>query len=114
MERFKYDEIGKSITLIDLENNYSVIAIANWSKNKDNFKVTLYLKSNDIDVWSLIEEKEKINFNSDVKSIRSDIARYITQLSIEGFFEKYIKRYEYELRCFDIGHDILEKEKVNV
>lgn len=113
MSRLRYEEVGKLIISVDLQNNYSIIAIANWFKNNDNFEITLFLKREDIDMLSLIEEKNKIKFNSNMKSIRADIASYITQLSIEGFFKKYIDRYEYELKCFDRGCEIFESERLS-
>ena len=30
----------------------------------------------------------------------------------EGFFDKYIERYEYETKCFDIGNEQMEKERL--
>lgn len=112
MENLRYKHIGRSALSISLDNDYSVTVIANWSKQKDNFTITLYLQRDDVGMLSLIEEKENIKFHSNVKSIYTDIAKYISQLYTEGFFEKYINRYEYELKCFDAGCEILEKECV--
>ena len=39
---------------------------------------------------------------------------YTTTLFLkEGFFDCYIDRYEYESKCFDVGNDLAESERLN-
>lgn len=107
----RYENIATVTISVDLKNDYNIIAMANWNKDKSNYNVTLYIKRNDIDILDLIEKQENVEFDSDTKSIRTDIAKYITTLLTEGFFTYYINRYEYEQKCFDKGNELFEKER---
>lgn len=111
----KYTNIATVGISVDLHNNYSILAFANWNKENNNYEATFYIKRNDIDLLELIKKLENVSFqNSDSKSIRTDIANYITTLLSDGFFDYYINRYEYEQKCFDKGNDIFEMERLNV
>ena len=76
--------------------------------------VTLYLQDNkyNINHFDLIENYQNIEYKSDVKTIRADITSTITKLLKEEFFTKYIKRYEYEQKCFELGNESLENERI--
>lgn len=110
----KYTNIATVGISVDLHNNYSILAFANWNKENNNYEATFYIKRNDIDLLELIEKLENVSFqNSNSKSIRIDIANYITALLSDGFFNYYINRYEYEQKCFDNGNDICEMERLS-
>ena len=102
----------KDILTIDLHNNYTVIAIKSWNPDAHKYTVQLMLKENTVDKWDLIEKEESIEFNVGHKIINSAILKHIATLLSEGFFDYYIDRYEYELKCFDIGNEIAEKERL--
>lgn len=82
----RYKNIATVTISVDLQNDYSIIAMANWNKEKASYSVTLYIKRDDIDILDLIERQENIEFESTIKTIRSDIANYITELLTNGFF----------------------------
>ena len=104
----KYRGMDNIIT-IDLHNNYTIIAII--SKGEvDTYNVQLMLKENTVDTWSLIEGAENLVFNVEEKRINSAILKSVAYDLTSGYFDYYINRYEYELKCFDIGNDILERE----
>ena len=107
----RYENIVTTVISVDLQNNYKVIAMANWNSEIKKYFVTLYIKRRDIDMLDLIEEQENVKFDSDMKSIRTDIAKSITTLLTDGFFAKYIERYEYEMNCFDRGNELFENER---
>ena len=102
----------KDILTIDLHNDYSVIAIKSWNSEEHNYVVQLMLKENTVDKWVLIEKAESLEFNVDYKIINKAILKHVATLLSNGFFDYYIKRYEYELKCFDIGYEIAEKERL--
>ena len=109
-KRLKYNKYmdTNNIITIDLHNNYSVIAII----GKDNigmYDVQLMIKENTIDKWNLIEKAEHIMFNATEKTICSAILKCVSEYLENGFFDYYINRYEYELKCFEIGNEISEK-----
>ena len=102
----------KDILTIDLHNDYTVIAIKSWNSEEHKYVVQLMLKENTVDKWVLIEKAESLEFNVDYKIINKAILKHVDTLLSNGFFDYYIKRYEYELKCFDIGYEIAEKERL--
>ena len=114
MQRLKYEKYRNSneIITIDLHNGYTIIAIKIWNKENHNYTVQLMLKENTVDKWDLIEKAESIEFDVDYKIINKAILKQVATLLSDGFFDYYIDRYEYELKCFDIGNEITEKESL--
>jgi hypothetical protein len=106
----KYKGLDNIIT-IDLHNGFSVIAISSFDKENNEYIVELHIKDNQISDWKLIEEAENLKFKA-CDRINSAILKQISKFLEEGFFDKYINRYEYETKCFDIGNDIMEKERL--
>ena len=104
----------KDIITIDLHNDYTVIAIKLWNSDKHKYTVQLMLKENTVDKWNLIENAESLEFNVDYKIINKAILKHVATLLSDGFFDYYIDRYEYELKCFDRGNSIIEKERLAV
>ena len=97
----------KDIITIDLHNGYTVIAIKSWNPEEHKYTVELRLKENATEKWDLIEKAESLEFNIDYKIINKAILKQVATLLSEGFFDKYIKRYEFEMECFDTGYDEL-------
>ena len=114
MERLKYENYRgcKDILTIDLHNKYTVIAIKSWNSAEHKYVVQLMLKEKTVDKWDLIEKAESLEFNVDYKILNRAILKHVATLLSDGFFDYYIKRYEYELECFDIGNEIAEKERL--
>lgn len=102
----------KDILTIDLHNDYTVIAIKSWNPDNQKYTVQLMLKENTVDKWDLIEKAEFIEFDVDYKIINKAILKQVATLLSEGFFDYYIDRYKYELKCFNIGNEIVEKERL--
>lgn len=107
----RYETEVNVIVSIDLQNGYTVIAMARWDNEKKKYYITLRLHENSVEKWDLIEEAANVEVGSGMKSIKRDMAQYVTNLLTDGFFKKYIERYEYELKCFDRGFEIMEKER---
>ena len=114
MERLTYENYRgcNDIITIDLHNGYTIIAIKIWNKENHNYTVQLMLKENTVDKWDLIEKAESLEFDVDYKIINKAILKQVATLLSDGFFDYYIDRYEYELKCFDIGNEITEKESL--
>jgi hypothetical protein len=111
MEKLIYKKIGNDSIAIDLHNDYTVIAMELYNYETKKYEVTFYLKENSVDLHDLIEEQEKIEFDVDYKIINSAILKHVANLLSEGFYEKYISRYDYMLKCFDKGNELLESER---
>lgn len=109
----RYEIIGNIALNIDLHNGYSVMAIAKWDRDTEKYITTLYLKNNKFNInhFDLIEDFENFELDSDIKTVKTDITAIVTELLSDGFFNKYIKRYEYEQKCFEIGNDSIENQE---
>ena len=112
MQRLKYEKYRNSneIITIDLHNGYTVIAIS--TGENGSYITTLFLKENTIDTWKLIENAENLEFHANQNTINSAILKKVSSFLEEGLFDYYIERYEYEMKCFDIGDEIKQKERL--
>lgn len=104
----RYELMGNSIISVNLKNGYSVNVISKWNKDENAYRMSWYLKGDTYDTWDLIEEKDNILIRSDKKTLFADVTKIITGYLIDGFFEHYIKRYEYMMKCFDKGNEFFE------
>ena len=114
-QKLKYEKYNNSdsVITIDLHNGYSVIAITGLTHEKQIYTTTLFLKENTVDDWKMIEKAEYLEFETNYKTINSAILKKVSDLLEEGFFDYYIQRYEYELKCFDVGNAIIGKERLS-
>ena len=114
MQRLKYEKFNNSndVITIDLHNGYTVIAVTGFDTENGVYATTLFLKDNTIDTWKLIENAENLEFHANHNTINSAILKQVSTFLQEGFFDYYIQRYEYEMKCFDKGNNIYEKERI--
>ena len=114
MQRLKYEKFNNSndVITIDIHNGYTVIAVTGFNTENGVYTTTLFLKDNTIDTWKLIENAENLEFHANHNTINSAILKQVSTFLQEGFFDYYIQRYEYEMKCFDKGNSIYEKERI--
>ena len=114
MQRLKYEKFNNSndVITIDLHNVYTVIAVTGFNAENRVYTTTLFLKENTIDTWKLIENAENLEFHANHNAINSAILKQVSTFLQEGFFNYYIQRYEDEMKCFDKGNSIYEKERL--
>ena len=106
----RYENISNNTISIDMKNGYSVIPMTLWDSFNKNYQVTFYLKGDTYDTLELIETKEKFIVESNIKEIKLDVTKIVSELLLEGFFKKYTDRYEYMMKCFDRGNELYESE----
>ncbi len=107
MLRYKF--LGSNIISVDLNNGYSVVAISLWDRESKNYLTTLYLKGDTYDTLELIETKENVVIHADMRTIKTEVTKMITELLTDGFFKHYIDRYQYMMKCFDKGNEFFEE-----
>ena len=107
----RYEIIANVGISVDLHNNFTVVALAKWNKEKESYSATFYIKKADIDHLDLMDDHVEIEFSSEQKSIKSDLVKYIETLVEKGITQKYIDRYKYELDCIDRGTAMFELER---
>lgn len=115
MQKLKYEKFNNTndVITIDLHNGYTVIAVTGFDIENRVYITTLFLKENTIDTWKLIENAENLVFHAYDNTINSAILKQVSTFLQEGFFDYYIQRYEYEMKCFDAGNDLAESERLN-
>lgn len=113
-QKLKYEKYNNSdnVIMINLHNGYTIIAISTFDTERDCFVVSLLLKENTIDTWKLIEGAEKLEFYVAPNKINSTLLKYVAGSLEKGFFDYYIQRYEYEMKCSDLGFELIEKERL--
>lgn len=114
MEKLTYSKINNSdnVISIDLHNGFTIIAISGFKPEKKIYVVTLYIKDNAIDIWSLVENAANIEINANYKTVNSIILKKVSTYLNSGFFNEYIKRYNFDMYCIDMGYNILQKDRL--
>lgn len=97
----------------DLENEYQIKAEYIYDRASEKYLVSFYICQSQVGMWDQIDKATNIAFDSPREIIKTDIAKYFTKLLIEGFFKYYIDRYIYQMKCFDRGNDLFERERLN-
>lgn len=94
---------------------YSVECRYRYSKAKDKYLLSMWLKRKDIDNTFKIDGQEIDSkyIKSSHETIKQDICRIVEQASLSGFFDYYIERYEHTCKCFDCGSDIIDQDVTN-
>lgn len=110
MNNLRYEKISDSVISINLQNGYTIVAFATFNREDSTYTTILYLKDNTVDILDLVDGLEPIIFNANYKTINSVILKYVASLLSQGVLNRYIKRYEYMMKCFDKGNDFFEME----
>lgn len=114
--RLKYEHYNYADTTIsiDLHNGYSVFAITGYNPSDNAYYTSLWLKDNSLDTMRLIDDADGIKFYATKNTINSAVLKKVSEYLDEGFFEKYIERYEYEILCSVKGNELIENERYGV
>lgn len=94
--------------------DYSVECTYRYIKKKEKYLLRMGLVPKDFN------SRIKIEFNKidtqlisgTRETIEDHIDRIIEYMATNGSFDKYIKQFEYECKCFDLGNEILEQETI--
>lgn len=105
----------KRVTLtIDLPEEcgyegYVVDCSYSFDKDQKQYLVSMELFRNDIGDKQSIDSQY---VNGDKTTIEHNIQHIVEYASMSGYFDKYIKKYEYTYKCFDKGNEFFEEEKL--
>ena len=89
---------------------YTIECTYIYVKEKDKYSLTMGLTRRDV-MTRLNIGNQHIDtqlITSSKEEIRNDIAHIVGQAIASGYFDKYIKNYEYMIKCFDKGNEIFE------
>lgn len=95
--------------------DYCIECTYQYHKEKEKYLLRMGLKP------KYFGSRIKIEFNEIdtqyISGTKENIERHINKLidfaASSNFFDEPIRQFEYECKCFDIGNEILEKERLN-
>lgn len=89
---------------------YIVDCTYKFVKSMDKYEVKIWLRRSDIDDRLMICSQKATSqyITSDKENIQNDIENMIEQATNSTFFDEYIDRFEYYVKCFEIGNDYFE------
>lgn len=115
---------GNTLT-IELSNfgyeNYFVECAYHFDKNEGKYSLSMWLNHNDLeDRMRLSSKKVDTQYIPGTReTIIENICRIVHQAATvadeesgERYFDHFVKRYEYELACFERGNELLEQERL--
>lgn len=95
--------------------NYFIECTYKYFRKKEKYLLRMGLVPKDFNSRIKIEfhEIDTQLISGTRETIESNIERLIAQAATTGFFNRYIKQFEYECKCSELGNEILEKESIN-
>ena len=95
--------------------NYVVECTYHFVKSEDKYSLSMWLNRNDMeDRMKLSSKKVDTQYISGTKNtIVENICRVVHQACLSGYFNHFIERYEYELKCFERGNALFEEERLS-
>lgn len=98
--------------------NYIAECVYHFDKHEDKYSLSMWLSRSDIeDRMRLSSKKVDTQYISGTKeTIIENICRVVHQAATVAaengskYFDHFVKRYEYELECFERGNELFEQE----
>lgn len=100
----KFTNKGQTL-LINLNNTYFVQATAKWNFEKEKYDVELFIRRKDI---TMFDEVDQFELTSTREGLFKTLVKDIEDKYANGYFNKSIERYEYYIKCLEIGIDTFE------
>ena len=95
------------------QKGYFVKCTYKYKKAKEKYLLALWLKREDIEEDFRIDAQEiDAQLSPGTReTIENNILRIIMQANETGYFDRYIKRFEYTCKCFERGNELFEQER---
>lgn len=106
---FRYENEGTTISVM-LPNGYKVWVMARWQRESMNYTLKMFIqnKQGQLDLLDVVDlDDALITYDSDVKNIKADMTRLVTDLYYDGFFNSFIERYKFTIECLNKGSEII-------
>lgn len=94
----------------ELKDGYFIHCNYEFKKENNKYQVNLYLTRNDI---NLLDKIDTYYLEGDKGMIKAVVAKFVEEKYNEGFFNYYIERIVYMLKCFDKGNELFENERLH-
>jgi len=105
-DRKNWTARGQAVS-VNLYNGYEVWATAYYSKQRNEYRVKLFLNRCDIDMLVYFTD---VRLEAERREVYTKIGKLVKDMHDRGEIDKYISEYETMLKAFDIGNDFLESE----
>lgn len=108
---------GNTLT-IDLSqwgyHDYFVECAYHFDKKQEKYSLSMWINRNDIeDRMALSSKKIDTQYISGTReTIIENICRVVHQAYMSKYFDYFVERYEYELKCFERGNELFEQERL--
>ena len=113
---FRYENLGTTIE-VKLPNQdgyqgFSAVCRYIFDHEVEKYRLSMWLHHEEIDDLFKIDEQEIDTqyITSEKKDIKKNICRIVEQAYSCGFFDDYIRRFEYTYNCFNRGNEMIEQE----
>ena len=96
-------------------DGYIADCVYSYDKEKEKYALSMWLRKSGIDDRFKIDSQEiDTQYISGTReNIRENICRIVEYACLSGFFDEYIKRFEYTYKCFDRGNELFESERLS-
>lgn len=93
---------------------YSVKCTYKYNKQKEKYRLAMWLKRDDIDDDFKIDSQETDTqyIYGTKETIENNICRIVEHASLSGYFDRYIERFKYTYDCFERGDELYEQERL--
>lgn len=110
MLKRNYLGVTISFELPNKYNGYFADCTYKFNRHTNKYQIAMWLRRSDIDDKLPIKAQEisTQEIASDKDSIQNDIERIVEQAAATKFFDEYVNRYEYYLKCFNLGNNQCE------
>lgn len=107
----KYKGYTVEFNLPQRYSGYSVECTYKYNKKKEKYGLSMWLKRNDLgDKFKIESEKIDTQYISGNKElIVGYIGRIVEQMVLNNYFDDYVERFKYTVRCFEIGCEELDE-----
>lgn len=107
--RFKKTGFGIEMSLPKTDYLVRANILKIGDKESHTYDITLELRTSDIGKWDMLDEER---FSITSENINIDTCNFIMDKFSNGYFDRFINRYEYEMNCFDRGNELFENERL--
>lgn len=101
--------------------NYIAECVYHFDKREEKYSLSIWLNRDDLeDRMRLSSKKVDTQYIPGTReTIVENICRIVHQAATvadengEKYFDRFVERYEYELKCFERGNELYEQERLN-
>lgn len=101
-----YTSVGTAAIEIKLPNDFIILALMNYKREEQIYKVSLMIRHSCVFTYDVMEDYTDLHISNSIH-IKSKVTSVVRKLYTEGSLQKYFDRYDYMLKCFDAGDEVL-------